>query len=108
VLFWVYRVSRLDERAAGAIVVLGAAVQRAVPVLQARLDHALALYRRTARWWWSPGIGTGDRMGRRRQAQVPARPGVPFGDHRRPDGRPRRIVRSVGEWCTSRSSPVLW
>ena len=68
VLFlWVWRVSRLDQRrGADAIVVLGAAQYngKPSPVLKARLDHALELYRQGL----APvlvvtgGIGAGDRV----------------------------------------------
>ena len=53
---WVWRESRLDQRkAADAIVVLGAAQYngRPSPVLKARLDHAIELYRQgLAPSWW--------------------------------------------------------
>lgn len=111
VLFaWVYRVSRLDERqAADAIVVLGAAQYngRPSPVLRARLDHALALYRQglAPMVVVTGGIGTGDRMseatvGHRflRARSVPDSAIIV-----RPDGRTtEESMRSVGEWMHER------
>lgn len=61
----VYLFSRRDEaRAVDAIVVLGAAQYngRPSPVLQARLDHAIALYRQgfAPRMIMTGGVGVGD------------------------------------------------
>jgi len=107
---WVWRVSRRDERrAANAIVVLGAAQYngRPSPVLKARLDHAVELFRAGL----APlvvvtgGIGTGDRVseatvGHRylRSLAVPDSAIVV-----RPDGRTTdESMRSVGEWMHDR------
>lgn len=109
-LGWVWRVSRLDERSpADAIVVLGAAQYngRPSPVLKARLDHAIALYRAGL----APlvvvtgGIGTGDRVseatvGHRylRTHLVPDSAIIV-----RPDGRTtEESMRSVAEWMHER------
>lgn len=110
VLGWVWRVSRLDERSpADAIVVLGAAQYngRPSPVLKARLNHAIALYRAGL----APlvvvtgGIGTGDRVseatvGHRylRTHLVPDSAIIV-----RPDGRTtEESMRSVAEWMHER------
>jgi len=107
---WVYRVSRLDQRApADAIVVLGAAQYNGhpSPVLKARLDHAVELYRSGL----APlvvvtgGIGAGDRMseatvGHRylRARSVPDSAIVV-----RPDGRTtEESMSSVAEWMHGR------
>lgn len=111
VLFgWVWRVSRLDQRrAADAIVVLGAAQYngRPSPVLKARLDHAVELFRSGL----APvvvvtgGIGTGDRMS---EATVGHRylRGLAVPDSAiivRPDGRTTvESMRSVAEWMHER------
>ncbi len=107
---WVWRVSRLDQRnPADAIVVLGAAQYngRPSPVLKARLDHAIALYRQglASVVVVTGGIGTGDRMS---EASV---------GHRylrsqllpdsviivRPDGRTtEESIHSVAEWMHER------
>ena len=109
-LGWVWRVSRRDERVtAHTIVVLGAAQYngRPSPVLRARLDHALTLYRERL----APviivtgGIGAGDRMseatvGHRylRQHAVPDSALVV-----RPDGHTTaESMRSVAEWMRER------
>ena len=65
---WVWRVSRRDERRpADAIVVLGAAQYngRPSPVLKARLDHAVELYRAipTSALWVVPNGGHGPIFG---------------------------------------------
>ncbi len=107
---WVWRIGRLDQHhSADAIVVLGAAQYngRPSPVLKARLDHALDLYREGL----APvivvtgGIGTGDRMseatvGHRylRSLSVPDSAIIV-----RPDGRTTgESMRSVGEWMHDR------
>ncbi len=107
---WVVWVSRFDRpRKADAIVVLGAAQYngRPSPVLKARLDHGVELYRRGL----APviivtgGIGTGDRMseatvGHRylRSRSVPESAIVV-----RPDGRTtEESMRSVAEWMEDR------
>jgi uncharacterized SAM-binding protein YcdF (DUF218 family) len=107
---WVWRVSRMDQRdPADAIVVLGAAQYngRPSPVLKARLDHAIELYRAGL----APvvvvtgGIGTGDRMseatvGHRylRTQSVPDSAIVV-----RPDGRTtEESMGSVAEWMHER------
>lgn len=107
---WVWRVSRLDQRnRADAIVVLGAAQYngRPSPVLKARLDHGLDLYRAGL----APvivvtgGIGAGDRMseatvGHRylRALAVPDSAIIV-----RPDGRTTdESMRSVAEWMHDR------
>ena len=107
---WVYRVSRLDQRSpADAIVVLGAAQYngRPSPVLKARLDHAVELYRRglAPMVVVTGGIGTGDRMseatvGHRylRTRAVPDSAIVV-----RPDGRTtEESMSSVAEWMHGR------
>lgn len=109
-LGWVYWISRLDQRdPADAIVVLGAAQYngRPSPVLKARLDHALTLYRAGL----APiivvtgGIGTGDRMSEAtvghkylRAQAVPDSAIIV-----RPDGRTtEESMRSVAEWMHER------
>ncbi len=105
-LGWVFWVSRWDQRdQVDAIVVLGAAQYngRPSPVLKARLDHALALYREglAPAVVVTGGIGSGDRMseatvGHRylRSHDVPDSAIVV-----RPDGRTTdESMRSVGEW----------
>jgi uncharacterized SAM-binding protein YcdF (DUF218 family) len=102
-------VSRQDQREpADAIVVLGAAQYngRPSPVLKARLDHALALYREGL----APlvvvtgGIGPGDRMSeatvghRYLRTQIPDSAIIV-----RPDGRTTgESMRSVAEWMRER------
>jgi uncharacterized SAM-binding protein YcdF (DUF218 family) len=107
VLFlWVWRVSRLDQRrGADAIVVLGAAQYngKPSPVLKARLDHALELYRQGL----APvlvvtgGIGAGDRVSEATVSRNYLR-GLAVPDSAlvvRPDGRTtEESMRSVGEW----------
>jgi len=103
---WVWRVSRLDQRrSADAIIVLGAAQYngRPSPVLKARLDHALELYRAglAPAVVVTGGIGAGDRMseatvGHRylRALAVPDSAIIV-----RPDGRTTdESMRSVAEW----------
>jgi uncharacterized SAM-binding protein YcdF (DUF218 family) len=103
---WVFRASRLDQREpADAIVVLGAAQYngRPSPVLKARLDHALELYRAglAPAVVVTGGIGSGDRIseatvGHRylRSRNVPDSAIIV-----RPDGRTTdESMRSVGEW----------
>jgi len=107
---WVLWVSRLDQRkSADAIVVLGAAQYngRPSPVLKARLDHAVALFRAGL----APvvivtgGIGTGDHVseaavGHRylRALAVPNSAIVV-----RPDGRTTDAsMRSVADWMHER------
>jgi uncharacterized SAM-binding protein YcdF (DUF218 family) len=111
VLFgWVWRVSRLDQRrTADAIVVLGAAQYngRPSPVLKARLDHAIELYRQglAAVVVVTGGIGTGDRVseasvGHRylRSQLVPDSAIIV-----RPDGRTtEESILSVAEWMHER------
>lgn len=110
VLFlWVYRVSRLDQRErADAIVVLGAAQYngRPSPVLKARLDHALELYREglAPMVVVTGGIGPGDRMSEATvghkylRAQLPDSAIIV-----RPDGRTtEESMRSVAEWMHER------
>ncbi len=111
VLFgWVWRVSRLDQRrAADAIVVLGAAQYngRPSPVLKARLDHAVELYRAglAPAVVVTGGIGAGDRMseatvGHRylRSLAIPDSAIIV-----RPDGRTTdESMRSVAEWMHER------
>ena len=111
VLFgWVWRVSRLDQRrAADAIVVLGAAQYngRPSPVLKARLDHAVELFRAglAPAVVVTGGIGTGDRMseatvGHRylRALAVPDSAIIV-----RPDGHTTdESMRSVAEWMHER------
>ncbi|MGQ0703172.1 MAG: YdcF family protein [Gemmatimonadales bacterium] len=109
-LAWVIRVSRLDQRdPADAIVVLGAAQYngRPSPVLKARLDHALELYRAhlAPNVVVTGGIGQGDRMseatvGHRylRSRDVPDSAIIV-----RPDGRTtEESMRSVAEWMEDR------
>ena len=111
VLFgWVWRVSRLDQRTpADAIVVLGAAQYngRPSPVLKARLDHAIELYRQglAPTIVVTGGIGAGDRMseaavGHRylRAQSIPDSAIVV-----RPDGRTtEESMRSVADWMEGR------
>lgn len=110
VLGWVWRVSRLDQRSpADAIVVLGAAQYngRPSPVLKARLDHAIALYRAglAPLMVVTGGIGTGDRVseatvGHRylRTHLIPDSAIIV-----RPDGRTtEESMRSVAEWMHER------
>lgn len=105
-LAWVWRVSRLDQHVdADAIVVLGAAQYngKPSPVLKARLDHALELYRQGL----APvlvvtgGIGPGDRMSEATVSRNYLR-GQAVPDSAlivRPDGRTtEESMRSVGEW----------
>jgi uncharacterized SAM-binding protein YcdF (DUF218 family) len=107
---WVWRVSRRDERrAADAIVVLGAAQYngRPSPVLKARLDHAVELFRAglAPAVVVTGGIGTGDRVseaavGHRylRALAVPDSAIIV-----RPDGRTTdESMRSVAEWMHDR------
>ena len=106
---WVYRVSRLDQRErADAIVVLGAAQYngRPSPVLKARLDHALELYRQglAPMVVVTGGIGPGDRMSEATvghkylRAQLPDSAIIV-----RPDGRTtEESMRSVAEWMRER------
>lgn len=113
---WVWRVSRLDQRkAADAIVVLGAAQYngRPSPVLKARLDHALELYRLglAAVVVVTGGIGTGDRVSeasvghRYLRAQMVPDSAIIV----RPDGRTtEESIHSVAEWMHERElSSVL-
>jgi uncharacterized SAM-binding protein YcdF (DUF218 family) len=109
-LGWVWRVSRLDQHDhADAIVVLGAAQYngKPSPVLKARLDHALELYRQGL----APvlvvtgGIGPGDRMSEatvsRNYLRAKAVPDSAL--IVRPDGRTtEESMRSVGEWMHER------
>ena len=107
---WVWWKSRLDDRSpADAIVVLGAAQYngRPSPVLKARLDHAIELYRAglAPTVVVTGGIGTGDRVseatvGHRylRSQRVPDSAIVV-----RPDGRTtEESMRSVAEWMHER------
>jgi len=106
---WVYRVSRQDQRErADAIVVLGAAQYngRPSPVLRARLDHALELYRAglAPMVVVTGGIGPGDRMSEATvghkylRAQLPDSAIIV-----RPDGRTtEESMRSVAEWMRER------
>jgi uncharacterized SAM-binding protein YcdF (DUF218 family) len=107
---WVYRVSRLDQaEPADAIVVLGAAQYngRPSPVLRARLDHALALFRQglAPQIVVTGGIGTGDRVSEAtvghkflRARNVPDSAIIV-----RPDGRTtEESMRSVAEWMEER------
>jgi uncharacterized SAM-binding protein YcdF (DUF218 family) len=107
---WVWRVSRLDQRrAADAIVVLGAAQYngRPSPVLKARLDHAVELFREglAPAIVVTGGIGPGDRMseatvGHRylRSLAVPDSAIIV-----RPDGRTTdESMRSVADWMHER------
>jgi uncharacterized SAM-binding protein YcdF (DUF218 family) len=109
-LGWVWRISRLDQRrAADAIVVLGAAQYngRPSPVLKARLDHAVELFRAglAPAVVVTGGMGTGDRMseatvGHRylRAQSVPDSAIIV-----RPDGRTTdESMRSVAEWMHGR------
>jgi uncharacterized SAM-binding protein YcdF (DUF218 family) len=111
VLFgWVWRVSRLDQRRkADAIVVLGAAQYngRPSPVLKARLDHAVELYRAglAPAVVVTGGIGTGDRMSEatvgHRYLRAQAIPDSAI--IVRPDGRTTdESMRSVAEWMHER------
>lgn len=109
-LAWVWRVSRRDERhAADVIVVLGAAQYngRPSPVLKARLDHAVALFRAglAPRVVVTGGMGTGDRMSeatvghRYLRAQAVPDSAIIV----RPDGRTTDAsMRSVAEWMHER------
>jgi uncharacterized SAM-binding protein YcdF (DUF218 family) len=109
VLLWVVWMSRQDQQdRADAIVVLGAAQYngRPSPVLKARLDHALDLYRqgRAPLVVVTGGIGTGDRMSEATvghkylRAQVPDSAIIV-----RPDGRTTaESMRSVAEWMHER------
>jgi uncharacterized SAM-binding protein YcdF (DUF218 family) len=103
---YVVGVSRQDHRApTDAIVVLGAAQYdgRPSPVLQARLDHALALYHQhvASQIVLTGGIGTGDTaseavVGRRylQSRNVPPEALVV-----RPEGRSTEAsIRSVANW----------
>lgn len=105
-VLWVWYISRLDEHAmADAIVVLGAAQYngRPSPVLKARLDHALELFREglAPRLVVTGGIGSGDRVSEAtvsrnylRSLRIPDSALVV-----RPDGRTtEESMRSVGEW----------
>lgn len=107
---WVFWVSRLDQRRpADAIVVLGAAQYngRPSPVLKARLDHAVELYRgRLAPMVVvTGGIGAGDRVseatvGHRylRAQSIPDSAIVV-----RPDGRTtEESMTSVADWMHGR------
>lgn len=107
---WVWRVSRLDQRReADAIVVLGAAQYngRPSPVLKARLDHAVTLFRAglAPAVVVTGGMGTGDRMS---EATVGHRylRGLAVPDSAiivRPDGRTTdESMRSVAEWMHER------
>ena len=105
-LGWVWRMSRLDQHiAADAIVVLGAAQYngKPSPVLKARLDHALELYRGglAPLLVVTGGIGSGDRVSEAavsrnylRRQSVPDSALIV-----RPDGRTtEESMRSVGDW----------
>ncbi|MGH7562724.1 MAG: YdcF family protein [Gemmatimonadales bacterium] len=109
-LGWVLFASRIDQREpADTIVVLGAAQYngRPSPVLRARLDHALVLYRRRL----APaivvtgGIGEGDRMSEAtvgysylRQRGIPESVMVVL-----PDGRTTaESIREIAEWMGDR------
>lgn len=107
---WVWRVSRLDQqRPADAIVVFGAAQYngRPSPVLKARLDHAIQLYRAglAPMVVVTGGIGTGDRMSEAtvshkylRSQMVPDSAIIV-----RPDGRTtQESMGSVAEWMHER------
>src|ERR1041385_257340 len=109
---WVWWGSRLDQlEPADAIVVLGAAQYngRPSPVLKARLDHALELYRRglAPTIVVTGGIGPGDRMS---EATVGDRylraRGVPDSAIVvRPDGRTtEESMRSVADWIADREA----
>lgn len=109
VFLWVFWVSRQDQRErADAIVVLGAAQYngRPSPVLKARLDHALELYREglAPMVVVTGGIGPGDRMSEATvghkylRAQLPDSAIIV-----RPDGRTtEESMRSVAEWMRER------
>jgi uncharacterized SAM-binding protein YcdF (DUF218 family) len=111
VLFgWVWWVGRQDQRVrSDAIVVFGAAQYngRPSPVLRARLDHAIDLYRDglAPMVVVTGGIGTGDRMSEAtvshkylRARRVPDSAIVV-----RPDGRTtEESMRSVAEWMHER------
>lgn len=107
---WVWRISRRDQRVpADAIVVFGAAQYngRPSPVLKARLDHAIDLYRDglAPTVVVTGGIGTGDRVSEAtvghkylRAQMVPDSAIVV-----RPDGRTtEESMRSVAEWMHER------
>jgi len=109
-LGWVWWASRLDQRRpADAIVVLGAAQYngRPSPVLRARLDHALELYREglAPTIVVTGGIGTGDRMSEAtvgdRYLRAHAVPNSAIVV--RPDGRStEESMRSVADWMHGR------
>ena len=108
-LGWVYRVSRQDQRdAAFAIVVLGAAQYngRPSPVLKARLDHALELYRAGLAPFVvvTGGIGAGDHVSEATVGHRYLRQHIPDSALIvRPDGRTtEESMRSVGEWMQER------
>ena len=106
----VISVSRDDQRApAGAIVVLGAAQYngKPSPVLRARLDHALILYREglAPEIVVTGGIGDGDRVSEATVArQYLVANGVPGTTVVvRPEGRSTRAsMKSVAEWARGR------
>ena len=108
-VWWVSRLDQLEP--ADAIVVLGAAQYngRPSPVLKARLDHALELYRRglAPAIVVTGGIGPGDRMS---EATVGDRylraRGVPDSAIVvRPDGRTtEESMRSVADWMEDREA----
>jgi uncharacterized SAM-binding protein YcdF (DUF218 family) len=106
----VISVSREDQRApAGAIVVLGAAQYngKPSPVLRARLDHALGLYREglAPEIVVTGGIGDGDRVSEATVArQYLVANGVPAtAIVVRPEGRSTRAsMVSVAEWAQGR------
>lgn len=109
-LGWVWWVSRWDERApADAIVVLGAAQYngRPSPVLRARLDHAVQLFRLglAPNLVVTGGIGAGDRVS---EATVGHRylRGQAIPDSAivvRPEGRTtEESIQSVAEWMHER------
>ena len=106
---WVFRISRQDQREpADAIVVLGAAQYngRPSPVLKARLDHALELYRAGL----APvvvvtgGIGTGDRVSEATVGHKYLRVHMPDSALIvRPDGRTTaESMSSVADWMEGR------
>ena len=108
-LGWVYRISRQDQRErADAIVVLGAAQYngRPSPVLKARLDHALELYREGL----APvvvvtgGIGDGDRVSEATVGHKYLRAHMPDSALIvRPDGRTTaESMSSVATWMEGR------
>lgn len=107
---WVWWVSRLDQRRpADAIVVLGAAQYngRPSPVLKARLDHAVALYRArlAPNVVVTGGIGTGDRISEAAVGHRYLRAlGVPDSAIIvRPDGRTTdESMNSVAQWMHGR------